>query len=286
MTAPGDSEAVTWSKEGPIGHIVLNGPEKLNPLSNERMEALDRVLDLAAADEEVRVAILKGAGRAFSAGYSLDPDNYWADADLPPLEDSAEVEKLADHLRKLWNFPKPIIAQVHGYCMAGGTQFAAMCDITLVAEDATIGMPTLPLGGGFIAPLWVHLVGPKRAKEMSFVAGSRISGVEAASWGWANRAVPAEELDREARILATRIAATPSQVLRVKKLAVNFAVEAMGLHEVIRYGTQINTLAHTDEEVIAMHNQIRADGLPATVKGFQEDVERAVERIRDESSAE
>ncbi|WP_425569133.1 enoyl-CoA hydratase/isomerase family protein [Pseudonocardia xishanensis] len=90
----------------------------------------------------------------------------------------------------IWDHPKPVIAAVHGYCIAGATQMCVFADLTIVAEDARIGEPALPLGGGYIAPLWAPLVGPKRAKELAFLPGNAIDGRTAVEWGWANHAVP------------------------------------------------------------------------------------------------
>jgi enoyl-CoA hydratase/carnithine racemase len=274
---------VIFERDQHIGYIVLNGPEKLNPLTNARLEALDRAFNEAEANEDVRVVILKGAGRAFSSGYSMDPANYLRERP-GPVEDAVHVASLGDRLLRIWEFPKPVIAQVHGYCFAGGTQLAAVADITLVAEDAVIGLPQMPLGGGFISPIWVHLVGPKRAKEMSFVAGSKISGAEAADWGWANRAVPADELDNAARSLATRIAATSPHVLRLKKLAINFAADGVSMRQLIQYGSTINTIAQTDPAVMAMRQRIGEEGLKETLKSFRGEVDANVEQMRRDSA--
>lgn len=274
---------VVFERDQHIGYIVLNGPEKLNPLTNARLAALDQAFEEAEANDDVRVVILKGAGRAFSAGYAMDPGNY-LQARPAAVQDAVHVASLGERLVRIWEFPKPVIAQVHGFCFAGGTQLAAVADITLVAEDAVIGLPQLPLGGGFISPIWVHLVGPKRAKEMSFVAGSRISGVEAADWGWANRAVPAAELDNEARTLATRIAATSPHLLRLKKLAINFAADGVSMRQLIQYGSTINTIAHTDPAAEAMRHRVGSNGLKETLKSFREEVQENVEQMQRDSA--
>jgi enoyl-CoA hydratase/carnithine racemase len=131
------------------------------------------------------------------------------------------LERNIARFMKIWDHPKPVIAAVHGYCLAGATQLCVFTDVTVVAEDAKIGLPSIPIGGGYITPLWTPLVGPKRAKQMSFVAGSQISDTTASEWGWANYAVPADELLDNVRALATEISRIPSEILRMKKLAVN-----------------------------------------------------------------
>ena len=98
---------------------------------------------------------------------------------------------------EIWDLPLPVIAQVHGVCLAGGTQLAAICDVTFVADDARIGTPQLPLGAGYVASFWAWFVGPKKAKEVFFPTGAVISAAEAVAMGLFNRVVPAAELDAE-----------------------------------------------------------------------------------------
>src|SRR5690606_24304656 len=119
------------------------------------------------------------------------------------------------------NNPKPIIAQIHGYCLGVASQLAVMCDITVIAEDAKVGLPSLPLGGAYISPMWSWLIGPKRAKEMTYTIGAQIDGKTASDWGWANRAVPAVELESTVREMALQMANLPSKFLQLKKSSIN-----------------------------------------------------------------
>jgi enoyl-CoA hydratase len=257
-----------------ICYVTLNRPAKLNALNEDLLTQLDRALDWIQANNDIRVVIFRGAGRAFSAGYDLTPGEYTPGAQADIIDDEAKVsERIARWLR-VWDFPKATIAQVHGYCLAGATQLASVCDITVVADDAVIGLPALPLGGGFISPFWVHLVGPKRAKEMSFRAGSRIDGSTAAEWGWANRAVAADQLDTECFDLAVEIAATPPGVLALKKRAINTMVEAGGFRTALRSVATINPVAHFSPQTTEIRKTITTYGLNGAIRRFRARIEK------------
>ena len=137
---------------------------------------------------------IRGEGRGFSAGYDLEQVGSAERVD--PVADRARLQRNLERCLAIWDHPKPVIAAVHGYCIAGATQMCVFADITVVAHDAKIGEPALPIGGGYIAPLWAPLVGPKRAKELAFVPGNSIDGRTAVEWGWANHSVPADGAGR------------------------------------------------------------------------------------------
>jgi enoyl-CoA hydratase len=170
----------------------------------------------------------------------------------------------------LWDFPKPIITGVHGYCLAAGTLLAVMSDITVVTDDAQIGLPSLPLGGGFLSPTWVHLVGPKRAKLMSFDAGRRISGATAVEWGWANHAVAPDELLDELAGIAGRISRTPAGVLRMKKASINRVVELGGMRTAALWGAETDALIHQSHDLIAIEELIDKWGVAGAARHFDE----------------
>ena len=164
-----------------------------------------------------------------------------------------------------------MIAAVHGFCIAGATQICCYADIVIVTHDARIGEPTIPLGGGYIAPLWVPQVGAKRAKEFAFVPGNWIDGRTAVEWGWANHAVEPDQLLGAVASLAQRIALTPASVLRMKKLAINRAAEACGYREAASSGAQINALLHATPEVQALRREMDEVGLKTMIDRFRSD---------------
>lgn len=273
-----DFSRIELEYELPLAWISLNRPERLNALNEPLMDELMAALDLLAADDDVRVIILRGAGRAFSSGYDIERDEK-AVGDGPRsseetattrdiTEDHAFLIQNVERFLRIWDHPKPVIAAIHGYCLAGATCMAVFCDITVVAEEAKIGMPALPMGGGFITPMWTPLIGPKRAKQMSFQAGHKISGTTAAEWGWANYAVPEAELWDDVRALGTSIARIPSEILRMKKRAINRVAEVQGFRTIVPMGAETDALLHYSGAVKEIHDVIHERGLKQTIAAF------------------
>jgi enoyl-CoA hydratase len=263
-------QVVLWEKSGPLGYITLNRPEKLNALSQEVLLRLEQLLDETRYDDDVRVLIIRGAGRAFSAGYDLARGASGGDHHEDIVDDRNRIQRNINLWLKIWDHPKPIIAQVHGYCLAGATQMCVCCDMTVVAEDARIGFPQVPSGGGYISPFWTWLVGPKRAKEMSFTPGSQISGKVASEWGWANRAVPAAELEDTVRAMATEIARVPAKILQMKKASVNRTMDVQGFRVAITFGAEFDALLHYSEPVQKLSNMFRKYGVKGAIEAFQQ----------------
>jgi len=259
-------DTIRLEHDDPISWIVLDRPGKGNALSRALQAELSDALETLKR-EGGRVIIIRGEGKGFSAGYDLDEVAKPKDQ-FDPVADRDRLQGLVDRWIALWHHPKPIICAVHGYCIAGATQLCTFADITIVADDARIGEPTLPIGGGFIAPLWAPLVGPKRAKELAFIPGNSVDGRTAAEWGWANRSVPAEELLPTVVELARRIALTPPDVLRIKKLSINRSMEAMGILHAAAAVPEMDALLHLSPEVIALKEWISEVGIKAAVDHF------------------
>lgn len=259
-------ESILLERDGPLTWLTLNRPDKLNAMSKKLLEEFGTALDFLAEDAGTRVIAIRGAGRAFSAGYDIERSDDAHEVDI--VDDYLTHAGYLNRFLAIYDHPKPVIAAVHGYCLAGATQLATFCDITVVAEDAVIGWPALPMGGGFISPLWVPLVGPKRAKQMSFVAGSRISGKTASDWGWANYAVPAAELAENVRQLALSISRIPASTLRMKKMAINRVADAMGFRNIVPMGAETDALLHYSAEVKALADLIQQHGLKGAIARF------------------
>lgn len=268
MTNFPEFAAITLEREGAIAWLTLNRPERLNAMNETLLHEFETALDLLAKDDATRVIVIKGSGRAFSSGYDIERDETKIGRARDIVDDHDRLARNLDRFLKIWDHPKPVIAAVHGYCLAGATQLCVFCDITVVAEDAVIGLPALPMGGGFITPLWVPLVGPKRAKQMSFVAKSTISGTTAAEWGWANYAVPADDLLENVRDLGTEIAKIPATVLRMKKVSINRVAEVSGFRATVKMGAETDALLHYSNPVQDLANLLHADGLKATMAKF------------------
>jgi enoyl-CoA hydratase len=229
-----------------VRRLTLNRPEKRNALSNALRGALFTALEAADADPEVRVTILRGAGTCFSAGYDL------AGGARPPYpyETAGGAGQWARHVVegcfRIWDLAKPVIAQVHGWCLAGGSELATGCDLVYVAEDARIGYPPVRMMSPPDNQFHAWLCGLRPAMEM-MLTGDAIDGLEAVRVGFANRAFPAERLEAEVLAMAERIAKIPTDVQQMNKRSVHRAMEIMGLRAAIRAGTEIQALAMTTE---------------------------------------
>ncbi|MHB1125843.1 MAG: enoyl-CoA hydratase-related protein [Bacillota bacterium] len=232
--------------QGRISTITLNNPDKLNPLSpGVRREIMEALRECSA--QKVHVTVIKGAGRAFSSGYAIDVKN--TDDSYLPAQDIMEDritlwELYADFLQVLRRHPTPVLAQIHGYCLSGGTDIMLSSDIAIAAEDAKIGMPnTRGLGISIDLLLWPMHIGPMRSKLMAFT-GDHISGKQAEEWGLVAKAVPAEKLEAYVQALAERISLVDRDALMISKMAINESVNVMGYHQLIESAANIDTIAH------------------------------------------
>lgn len=255
--------------DGQIGWLVLNRPQKLNAMNVAMLAEFSGAVRDLTNDDRVRVIVIRGEGRAFSTGYDIERDSREISDDADVVTDYERLTENIDRFLELWDCPKPVIAAVHGYCLAGATQMCCFCDITVVADDARIGLPKIPVGGGYITPIWTWLVGPKRAKQMSFVSGSSVSGRTASEWGWANYSVPAESLIDDVRQLASDIARTPPSILTMKKVAVNRVLDLQGFRATVGLGAETDALLHASNAVNVLSQGIRDHGLKEAIKEFE-----------------
>lgn len=262
---------ITLERDDAIVWLTLNRPERLNAMNAEMLSEFSAALECLETDA-AGVVVIRGAGRSFCSGFDVAPkqrEDGVAHREPDAIDDYVRLRKQIERFIAIWDFPKPVIAAVHGHCLAGATQLVACCDLVIVAEDASIGLPEIPMGGGYITPFWVHSVGVKRAKQMSFEAGSKISGTRASEWGWANYAVPAEQLMEVAGAQAKRIARTPSPVLRLKKMSLNRAADLAGFRNTVLLGAETDALLHLSEPVQEMRADIRSLGLKAAIQKFK-----------------
>jgi enoyl-CoA hydratase len=227
-----------------VRRLTLNRPEKRNALSNALRGEIFAALEAADSDPEVRVIILRGAGTCFSSGYDLAG----VGADLP-FHTAGGQGQWARHVVegcfRIWDLAKPVIAQVHGWCLAGGSELAFACDLVYVAEDAQIGYPAVrtmsPPDNQYHA--WVF--GMRDAMEM-MLTGDSISGIAAAEKGFANRAYPLADLEAATLAMAERITKVDPQLAQLNKRLVHRQMEAMGLRAGLRAGTDLHALGwHT-----------------------------------------
>lgn len=258
-------EHIRLEDDGPLTWIVLNRPDRANALSKELLDEFSDALEWLRSNGGPIVG-LRGEGKGFCAGYDLAQVANPRGAD--PVSDRTRLQHNLNRYLAIWEHPKPVIAAVHGYCIAGGSQLVTFTDITVVAEDARIGEVTIPVGAGYVSPVWATLVGPKRAKELAFVPGNWIDGRTAVEWGWANHAVPSDQLLARVRELAERIALIPPDLLTIKKIAINRALDAMGTRNAISAVADADALAHLTPGVAELRQRIADRGLKNVIAEF------------------
>jgi enoyl-CoA hydratase len=229
-----------------VSRITLNRPEKRNALSNELRRELFQVLEQNDVDEKVRVTIVRGAGVCFSSGYDLSGDISVDQPYFTAKGDGAWSRHVTEGWLKIADLAKPVISQVHGYAMAGGSELAAACDLMYVAEDAQIGYPVVRM---LSPPDWQFhpwLMNVRDAMEM-MLTGDSLSGVEAVASGMANKAYKAEELDEKVLERACMIAKIPSDLNQINKRVLHRALEIMGARAAMRSGSELMALATHQE---------------------------------------
>jgi enoyl-CoA hydratase len=247
-----------------VRRLTLNRPEKRNALSNALRGQLFAALHSADADPDVRVTIIRGAGKCFSAGYELGGANEGVPLPFYTPEGEGQWPRhVTEGWMSIWDLAKPVIAQVHGYCLAGGSELATGCDLVFVAEDAEIGYPAVRFG---VPDMHFHawFMGMRTAMAM-MLTGDSISGTDAARLGWANAAFALPELDGAVVAYAERIAKMPEDLVRLNKRLVHRTMEVMGLRTAIRFGTEICALGTHQETLRRFAKDIQEQGLTAAL---------------------
>jgi enoyl-CoA hydratase len=226
-----------------VRRVTLNRPEKRNALNSVLRQEVITAVRAGESDPDVRVTVIAANGPSFCGGYDLTQNVTEAGtatpaADYPYVGAGGFQRSVVDLWTSMWDLSKPVIAQVHGHCLAGGSELATGCDLVYVAEDARIGYPAVRFG---TPDMQYHawLMGMRRGMEL-MLTGDSMTGTEAADWGFANRAFPAGALARETLRIAQRIANIPSDVLQVNKRTVHRAMDQMGMRQALRAGTELS----------------------------------------------
>jgi enoyl-CoA hydratase len=243
---PTDRPTIRTDTIGAVCRITLDRPERHNPLTPRCIRELLGAVAGAEADPDKRAIIIRGSGRSFSSGYGILPEDIQPEDIQAPggLEgDVSAMLALGAGWAKVWDCRIPVIAQVHGNCLAGGTDLALHCDIVVAAEDATIGFPPVRSMGVPPTNMWLYHLGPQWTKRLLFT-GDTISGAEAAAIGLVQAAVPASGLDDYALALAARIALVGRELLAANKRVINEGVELMGRSQLQRFAAMNDAVAH------------------------------------------
>lgn len=224
------AEVVTYERRGLAAWLTLSRPEKVNALSQAVLDGVHEGVRRAVADDEVKVIVVTGAGANFSAGYDIEEE---------VREGITEAEQWHRALTRnvevtmaLWEAPKPTVAAVRGWCLAGACELAMACDMIVAADDARFGEPEILQGSGPVTLLMPFVLGQKRTNELLFT-GATIAAEEALDAGLVNRVVAGDALDDAVGALVQRIAPVPLAVLRLTKMALTRAYEAMGLRAAV-----------------------------------------------------
>jgi enoyl-CoA hydratase len=240
-----------------VRRITLNRPEKRNAISTPlRVELLETLRD-HDRDPDVRVSIIRGAGPCFSSGYDLASGPLMEGSPFYSAPGDGQWARQAnDTWFSVWDLAKPVIAQIHGYAIAGGTELASACDLVYVADDARISYPIVRVAS---PPDWQYhtvLLGLRRAMEL-MLTGDPIDGIEAARIGFANRSFPPDRLEDEVLQIAMRVADVPSDLTQINKRSIHRAFDVWGARAAIRAGTELQALAsHTESARIFSENAL------------------------------
>jgi enoyl-CoA hydratase/carnithine racemase len=229
-------ETIAYETDGPLAWIRLNRPQQQNAINEQMADELLQASSQAQGDADIRVILLSGQGEGFSTGFDFELE------DLSGLDEDDATQALKNELKHafkltmhFWDSPKPTIAAVHGYCLAGALDLALACDLTLAAAGCRFGKPEVRSGGGSVTMLLPFICGGKRAREILLTGNDRISAEQAESWGLVNRVVEPGDLVSQARELGLEIAGNDPHAVRVTKQAINATY---------KFGKMRNALKH------------------------------------------
>ena len=267
-------ETLLYSVDGPIATITLNRPEHLNTIVPPMPDEIEAAVNAAVRDEHVKVMILRGAGRSFCGGFDfgtgfhhwddyITTDGAW-DAGKDFMFATAQAVSPTQKFMSLWRSPKPVIAQVHGWCVGGGSDYALCADLVIASEDARIGTPYSRMWGAYLSGLWLYRLGLTKAKEYA-LTGKPLSGREAADCGLINQAVPFADLEATVRRAAAQLASIPLSQLSAMKLIVNQAYENMGLASTQALGPILDGLMRNTPDAKRFIELAREQGVRAAV---------------------
>jgi len=274
MSEPAPFETILYATEGPVATITLNRPDELNTIVPPMPDEVQTAVGRAIRDDTVKVIVLRGAGRAFCAGYDFgdgfvgwdgmvgthgawDPGKDFAVATAPELSPTQKF-------MSVWRSPKPVIAQVHGWCLGGGSDFALCADLVIAADDAVIGTPYSRIWGAYLSGMWIYRLGLARAKYHA-LTGRPLTGREAAEIELVNQSVPFAQLEQAVASLAGDLAGLPSSQLAAMKLLVNQAYENMGMASTQALGPILDGLMRNTPEARRFIERADHEGVRAVV---------------------
>jgi enoyl-CoA hydratase len=267
-------ETILHDVEGAIATITLNRPDALNTIVPPMPDEVEAAVTESVRDRAVKVIVVRGAGRSFCAGYDFGGGfHHWdelltTDGEWDPGKDfvgvTAQTLSPTQKFMSIWRSPKPVIAQVHGWCVGGGSDFALCADLVIASEDARIGTPYSRIWGAYLSGMWIYRLGLAKAKEHA-LTGRALSGVEAAEVELINEAVPFERLERTVRARAEELASIPAAQLAAMKLMVNQAYENMGLASTQALGPVLDGVMRNIPEAREFISRAEHEGVQAAI---------------------
>ena len=257
----GTYEDIRYELLGPVARISHARPQRRNAEGTRLLDELDHALDAASRDERVRVVIVGGEGDHFSAGH--DVKEAMERPDIVELRYAYEEKRYLGHCLRLWDCPKPTIAQVQGACIAGGFMVANMCDLMIASDDAYFQDATCKMLAAAATEVLIHpwVLGLRAAKEFLYT-GRRMPAEEAQRLGMVNRVVPRAELETVTLALANDIAKAPPFAIKMLKRSLNRTADMQGFRNAIQAHFDLHELCHTTQE----YKAVRAGGLAATIE--------------------
>lgn len=248
-----------------IVRITLNAPEKRNAISTEMQAELVAAVEAAGRDASAGCVVIKGAGKGFSSGYDIGSGRMEGGEAISLPRRTLDTVAMSRQWSRIWDATIPVIAQVHGFCLAGGTDLALNCDLVLVEDKATIGFPALRMGGTPPTSMWLYNLGPQWAKRL-LLTGDTFTGRMAAKMGFALEAHPADKLEAKADFLASRIVAMGRDITGINKFVLNRGIELMGRGTLQNIAASLDSVANQAPEMAEFQKRAAEVGLGAAFR--------------------
>lgn len=264
-------ETIDYDRESIEAAAVLwlDRPDKLNPLSDRLIGELTDAIERAEADDGVRVLVLRGNGDAFSAGYDIGGGGDREDH-VPPVDDLLdEFDASTRHVHAVWECDKPVLAGIHGYCLAGGSDLAMAADVVIAAEGTTLGYPGLRMAGVPPTLIYPFVMNLHEAKEL-LLSGKTVEADRAADMGMVNRVVSEGELMDQLAAEVAEIRKMPGNNVRILKHVVNGVAEMQGAKPTFKFSELFDSLGHHTEHGKRYYEIAATEGFDAALEYMNE----------------
>ena len=268
-------ETLLYKADPPVATITLNRPEHLNTIVPPMPDEIETAIGIAERDPAIKVIVLRGAGRSFSGGYDFGGGfTHWDDAmntdgRWDPGKDfvmtTARETSPNQKFMAIWRASKPVIAQIHGWCVGGASDYALCADIVIASDDAVIGTPYARMWGSYLTGMWLYRLSLAKVKWHS-LTGEPLTGKEAAAVELINESVPFHNLEARVNEIAAKLAQIPLSQLQAQKLIVNQAYENMGLSSTQTLGSILDGLMRNTPDALSFIETAASQGVRAAIE--------------------